>query len=79
MTQRSIEEYAAALRRRYHSSGRLDKGKILDEFCETTGHHRKSAIRLGGRGQEAFTAKRATQAICFSRGAGSESGMGSRG
>ena len=48
MTQRSIEEYAAALRRRYHSAGKLDKGKILDEFCETTGHHRKSGIRLLG-------------------------------
>lgn len=46
MTRLTVEEYAAALRPRYRTARRGDKKKILDEFCETTGTHRKAAIRL---------------------------------
>jgi len=46
MTKGSISEYVAALRRRYLASGRKEKGRILDEFVEVTGYHRKAAIRL---------------------------------
>lgn len=37
--------YLAALRRRYQAAGKAEKGRILDEFCDTTGYHRKAAIR----------------------------------
>ena len=46
MTRVTVHEYAAALRPRYRAARRRDKGKILDEFCQTTGLHRKAAIRL---------------------------------
>jgi hypothetical protein len=42
-------EYAAAVRLRYVSGNRSEKKRILDEFCETTGMHRKAAIRLLNR------------------------------
>ncbi|MHB1415956.1 MAG: integrase, partial [Chloroflexota bacterium] len=46
MTRKSIAEYAAALRPRYRRAAKKEKQAILDEFCLTTGYHRKSAIRL---------------------------------
>ncbi len=42
----AVLEYARAVSPRYVKAGKREKGRILDEFCETTGHHRKSAIRL---------------------------------
>ena len=46
MTRGSIREYAAALRGRYAVAGKSEKGKVLDEFCQVTGYHRKAAVRL---------------------------------
>ena len=46
MTRRSILEYAQAVRVRYSSASKPGKGKILDEFVQVTGMHRKAAIRL---------------------------------
>lgn len=46
MTRVTVHEYAAALRPRYRAARRGEKGRILDEFCETTGLHRKAAVRL---------------------------------
>jgi len=46
MTRLTVHEYAAALRRRYRAARTGVKKKILDEFCQTTGMHRKAAIRL---------------------------------
>lgn len=46
MTRRSIEEYAQALRDRYHKATKTEKGMMLDEFTKVTGLHRKAAIRL---------------------------------
>jgi hypothetical protein len=46
MTRVTVHEYAAALRLRYRAATKGIKGKILDEFCRTTGMHRKAAIRL---------------------------------
>lgn len=46
MTSQSVAEYALVMRRRYELAKRAEKGRILDEFCETTGMHRKAAIRL---------------------------------
>jgi transposase InsO family protein len=37
------------MRRRYEVADRVQKGRLLDEFCETTGMHRKAAIRLLNR------------------------------
>ena len=46
MTRRAILEYARAVSPRYLAANKREKGVILDEFCKTTGHHRKSAVRL---------------------------------
>ena len=49
MSAGGVLEYAAAVRSRYERASRAEKKRILDEFCETTGMHRKSAIRLLNR------------------------------
>jgi hypothetical protein len=49
VTPRAVREYVEALRPRYVRADRADKGRILSEFCRTTGYHRVSAIRLFGR------------------------------
>lgn len=46
----TVHEVAEALRARYLQASRKEKAKILDEFCKTTGLHRKAAIRLLRRG-----------------------------
>lgn len=45
MTDRGRQEYAEALRGRYQGADRRSRGQMLDEYCRTTGCHRKSAIR----------------------------------
>ena len=49
MTGPAVVEYAFAVRSRYRAAGRQEKKRILDEFCETTGMHRKAVIRLLNR------------------------------
>ena len=44
----TVHDYGAALAPRYQAARRGEKGRILDEFCRTTGMHRKAAIRLLG-------------------------------
>jgi hypothetical protein len=46
MTRDAIRQYVEALRPRYRRGTKAQKKTILDEFCETTGYHRKAAIRL---------------------------------
>jgi hypothetical protein len=46
VTRLTLYEYAATVRRRYGRARKKEKGRILDEFCQTTGLHRKAAIRL---------------------------------
>lgn len=41
-----MREYAEAMTERYRRGSRVEKGRLLDEFTEVTGYHRKSAIRL---------------------------------
>ena len=54
VTRDAVLEYARAVSPRYLKAGKREKGRILDEFCKTTGHHRKSAIRLlGGKSRRA--------------------------
>ena len=38
-------ELIQAIAERYHSAARPEKKKILDEFIQVTGYHRKHAIR----------------------------------
>ena len=49
MTRQSILEYADALRPRYFRASKEEKGKMLGEFTQVTGLHRKAAIRLLNR------------------------------
>ena len=58
MTRRSIIEYTQALRSRYFLSSREGKGKILDEFTQVTGLHRKAAIRLLNQVSQLTVSKR---------------------
>jgi hypothetical protein len=46
MSPRSKREYTEAIHKRYKNASRKEKKVILDEFCATTGHHRKYAIVL---------------------------------
>lgn len=48
MTRKTVVEYAKAIRERYRMASKADKGRILDEFCQTSGYNRKAAIRLLG-------------------------------
>jgi hypothetical protein len=45
VTERARREYADVLRPRYQQADKRERGKILDEYCRTTGCHRKAAIR----------------------------------
>jgi len=46
MVSQSKREYLAKIKDRYRHAGKRYKTRILDEFCEVCGHHRKHAIRL---------------------------------
>ena len=45
MTEPARREYAAVMRARYQHANRRERGRLLDEYCRTTGCHRKAAIR----------------------------------
>ncbi len=52
MTRGSVREYVEAAKLRYQRATKKEKGRVLDEFCPTTGLHRKTAIKLlSGRGR----------------------------
>jgi hypothetical protein len=54
MSPDGVREYVKAIEGRYQLAGKVEKGKMLTEFCLTTGLHRKSAIRLlGGKNRRA--------------------------
>ena len=40
------DELISALSRRYAEAGRIERGRILDEFVAVTGYHRKHAMRV---------------------------------
>ena len=46
MSAHAKGEYVQAIYQRYRSAGRPEKRRILDEFCQVVGYHRKHAIRL---------------------------------
>ena len=45
MTERGRREYAAVMHTRYAQADKRARGQLLDEYCRTTGCHRKAAIR----------------------------------
>lgn len=49
MSLPSRKEYLEKIRGRYERAGRVHKSRILDEFCENCGYHRKHAVRLLAR------------------------------
>jgi len=53
MSRGNVKECAEAIRGRYKRTKRKEKGRILDEFTQATGYHRKAASRLLGRGPRA--------------------------
>ncbi len=52
MTRASIREYTEAVRGRYVRASKKEKGRILDEFTQVIGYHRKAAVRLLRRGNQ---------------------------
>jgi hypothetical protein len=54
MSPRSKKEYTQATHQRYKNASHSEKTIILNEFCATSGYHRKYAIRLL-RGFKRFT------------------------
>ena len=46
MSPQSKREYQEAVHLRYKHATRREKTAILDEFCATSGYHRKHAIRV---------------------------------
>ena len=46
MSRQGRWEYLKAIYPRYQRASRLEKQRILDEFCQVTRYHRKSALRL---------------------------------
>jgi len=50
MTRGAVKELIEEMRKRYQGASRKDKSRLLDQFCEITGYHRKSAIRLMAQG-----------------------------
>jgi Integrase core domain len=49
MSLPSKREYLIKIHGRYQRAGREHKSRILDEFCEICGYHRKAALRLLNR------------------------------
>ena len=45
MSPHSKKEYSAIMAKRYKKASLSQKTKILDEYCQVTGQHRKHAIR----------------------------------
>lgn len=58
MTRGCIQEYAEAVRGRYLRANKKEKGRILGEFVNVTGYHRKSAICLLHRGRRGDSSRR---------------------
>jgi hypothetical protein len=50
VTELARREYAAVMRVRYQQADRRARSRLLDEYCRTTGCHRKAAIRRLRRG-----------------------------
>jgi hypothetical protein len=49
LTMGQRQAVTKAIATRYRRAGRVDKGKILDELCATTGWHRSHARKALGQ------------------------------
>src|ERR1035437_3323832 len=58
MSLSAKREYLAKIHGRYDRAGRLHKTRILDEFCQNCGYHRKAALRLLNRPLQGARRKR---------------------
>jgi hypothetical protein len=65
MTKASIEEYTEAVRGRYLKAMKKEKGRILDEFIQVSGYHRKAAIRLLHRDRSPGRRRRRGRQSCY--------------
>jgi len=65
MTRGSIKEYIEAVRWRYLRAKKKEKERILDEFTQVTGYHRKSAIRRLRQGNKPLRGKRRGRPRCY--------------
>jgi hypothetical protein len=66
VSARAKREYVQVILQRYRHAGRAEKGRILDEFCQVVGHHRKHAIRLlNGPAPGAVRPPRSRERISF--------------
>jgi hypothetical protein len=64
--ERARWEYLQAIHGRYRAATRREKGRILDEFCQVTGCHRKSALRrLNGPPPGAAPPRRRPRAVTY--------------
>lgn len=54
MSPQSIREYIASFGPRYRAASRAAMSRMLDEFCELTGRHRKSAVRRHRKNDQAY-------------------------
>ena len=46
MGKEQRRQYLGSVHRRYRTASRHGRARLLDEFCEDSGYHRKYAIRL---------------------------------
>ncbi len=67
MTDQSKWEYLKAIHTRYRRAAGPVKHRILDEFCEVTGYHRKYALRLlnGPPPSQRPPRRRRQRALCY--------------
>ncbi len=65
MTRGSIREYTEAVQGRYLRASKKEKGGILDEFTKVTACHRKAAIRLFHRRNQARANKKRGRAVVY--------------
>jgi len=67
VSHKSRWEYLRRIHRRYAEADRADKSRILDEFCEVAGFHRKYALRLlNGPPPDAVPKRRRRRAVLYS-------------
>jgi hypothetical protein len=66
VSARAKQEYVQAIYHRYRGARRPEKQRILDEFCQVTGHHRKHAIRLLNRPAPGAARPRHCRSVTYS-------------
>lgn len=70
MSKSARNELIAAIARRYQEVGRRDKTRILDEFVEVTGYHRKHALRVLHRDVTTTRPRTGTRAKVYDQAVG---------